>query len=220
MTPLLNVSDLVCGYDRPLFEPLNISLGPHESVAITGRSGVGKSTLIATILGMLAPVSGTVSIGGTNVHTLSFSSLAKLRSQKVGTIFQGGELLSQYTAQENVALPRLLRDPHDRQASDEAATLLSQLGIEPSRLARDLSGGERQRTALARALIVHPQLILADEPTGALDPAARDSVVEAIFHAIENADCALLVVTHDDVVAARADAWIRLRDASAPTRNI
>ncbi|MDY5584542.1 MAG: ATP-binding cassette domain-containing protein [Arcanobacterium sp.] len=206
----LKCEELVCGYSNPLFVALNLEISAGETVAIMGRSGVGKTTLLTTILGMTRPLSGKVMVTGKEVHRLRFSELARLRSTDIGTIFQNGELLSGYTALENVMLPRLLWNRTDSLVRAEALELLESLQVPQNRMAEQLSGGERQRTALARALINHPRLILADEPTGALDTELRDEAMSILLNQIQQRNCSLLLVTHDPAIAQRADRTIRL----------
>ena len=179
-------------------------------MAIMGRSGVGKTTLLTTILGMNRPLEGSVLVDGTNLHNLKFDQLARMRSTTIGVVFQNGELMSGYTALDNVMLPRLLWGKNDSTVHDEASRLLSDLDVEESRMAEQLSGGERQRTALARALINNPKLILADEPTGALDTELRDEAMELLLTQVRQRNCALMLVTHDPSVAAKADRTITL----------
>lgn len=207
---ILECRNLSCGYKNPLFTALNLEIDAGETVAIMGRSGVGKTTLLATILGMNRPLEGSVLVDGTNVNNLKFNQLARLRSTTIGVVFQNGELMSGYTALDNVMLPRLLWDKNDLTVHDEASRLLSDLDVEESRMAEQLSGGERQRTALARALINNPKLILADEPTGALDTELRDEAMELLLTQVRQRNCALMLVTHDPSVAAKADRTITL----------
>ncbi|WP_216380051.1 ABC transporter ATP-binding protein [Arcanobacterium phocae] len=207
---ILQCHNLSCGYTTPLFTELNLEIDAGETVAIMGRSGVGKTTLLTTILGMNRPLKGSVLVDGTNVHRLKFDQLARLRSTTIGTVFQNGELMSGYTALDNVMLPRLLWDKNDPTVRDEAAWLLRELDVEETRMAEQLSGGERQRTALARALINNPQLILADEPTGALDTELREEAMDLLLSQIYQRKCGLMLVTHDPTVAAKADRTITL----------
>lgn len=151
------------------FRPLNIALSAGQSLSVTGRSGIGKTTFLSTLLGLQRPVAGTVEMDREDIYQLSFDQCARVRNRKIGTVFQHSELLGRYTALDNVMLPRLLFDPHDSTARDDALELLERLSVYPDRLAENLSGGERSRVALARALINKPMLLLADEPTGSLD---------------------------------------------------
>ncbi|MFP7707699.1 ABC transporter ATP-binding protein [Trueperella sp. LYQ141] len=207
---VLSLRDLVIGYTSPLCQPMTFDVECGESVVLVGRSGVGKTTLLSTVLGMHRPLSGTVLVDGINVHKIKYDDLARLRSTTIGTVFQHGELLSTYTAEQNVILPRLLANKSDSHVTDEAIELLKELRVEPSRLGSDLSGGERQRVALARALINHPRLILADEPTGSLDPNMRDEVIELLFAVTQRNNAGLLIVTHDPIVASHADRIVSL----------
>ncbi len=207
---ILECKNLLCGYSHPLFPSLNLTIQAGETVAIMGRSGIGKTTLLTTILGMTPPLGGEVLVGEVNVHKLKFDQLAFLRSTQIGTIFQNGELMSQYNALDNVMLPRLLWNKNDATVAEEAAALLQSLQVEPTRMAVDLSGGERQRTALARALINNPKLLLADEPTGALDAELRDEAMDLLLLQVQQRNCGLLLVTHDPAVATRADRIINL----------
>lgn len=210
MTPILHCSHLECGYDTSLFKALNINLEAGQSLSITGRSGIGKTTLLSTLLGLQRPIAGTVEIDGEDVHQLSFDQCARVRNEKIGTVFQHSELLGRYTALDNVMLPRLLLDSHDPTACEDALELLERLDVYPDRLAENLSGGERSRVSLARALINKPLLLLADEPTGSLDTDLREEVIELIFNAVDELQCALVFVTHDKALAERADSTIGL----------
>lgn len=207
---ILQCQNLSCGYTTALFTEFNLDIGAGETVAVMGRSGVGKTTLLTTILGMNRPLQGSVVVDGTNVHRLKFNQLARLRSTTIGTVFQNGELMSGYTALDNVMLPRLLWNKNDPTVHDEAAQLLRELDVEESRMAEQLSGGERQRTALARALINRPKLILADEPTGALDTELREEAMDLLLAQVHQRHCGLLLVTHDPAIADKANRIITI----------
>lgn len=207
---IIELEQLVIGYDKPLTEPLNVSLSIGESVAIIGESGSGKTTLLNTMLGIVKPLSGRVLFGGQDLHKKRFNELAKIRGTSMAAVFQSGELLSSYTALQNVMLPRVLAKETDQVAESEARELLESLGVHPYRRAENLSGGERQRVALARALIIHPQVILADEPTGSLDVKTRNEVAQLLFDESRSAASALVVVTHDPVIADQADRLLEI----------
>jgi lipoprotein-releasing system ATP-binding protein len=198
---------------RSLMSGLELRLSAGESVSVMGPSGSGKSTLISCALGLLKPDDGSVKVAGAELSALSRRQLAEHRRSHVGVVFQFGELLPELTPVENVALAALLSGASRSAAYEEAAGLLRELGVPESNAATaTLSGGERQRTAVARALVNKPKLLLADEPTGALDAANRDSVADLLFSVPSRWDCALLVVTHDSEVAGRADRTLALSD--------
>lgn len=198
---------------RTLMSGLELSLNAGKSVSVMGPSGSGKSTLISCALGLLKPDAGSVRVAGAELSALSRRQLAEHRRSHIGVVFQFGELLPELTPVENVALAALLSGAGRRTAYEEAAGLLRELGVPESNAATaTLSGGERQRTAVARALVNKPKLLLADEPTGALDAANRDSVADLLFSVPSRWDCALLVVTHDAEVAGRADRTLALSD--------
>jgi lipoprotein-releasing system ATP-binding protein len=197
---------------RVLLGGLDLVVGVGESVVVMGPSGSGKSTLLGVCLGTIRPGSGSVRVGGTELVGLSGGKLARVRSGVVGMVFQFGELLPELSPVENVALPALLRGVASRVAFARAEELLGDLGL-GGRCAgtADLSGGERQRVAVARALINGPDLVLADEPTGALDEDTRDAVARLLFSVPGRRGTGLLVVTHDPQVAGLADRCLVLR---------
>ncbi|MFI2350959.1 ABC transporter ATP-binding protein [Streptomyces sp. NPDC019443] len=198
---------------RSLMSGLELRLSAGESVSVMGPSGSGKSTLISCALGLLKPDDGSVKVAGAELSALSRRQLAEHRRSHIGVVFQFGELLPELTPVENVALAALLSGASRSAAYEEAAGLLRELGVPESNAATaTLSGGERQRTAVARALVNKPKLLLADEPTGALDAANRDSVADLLFSVPSRWACALLVVTHDSEVAGRADRTLALSD--------
>ena len=196
---------------RKLLSALELTVRSGESVAVMGPSGSGKSTLLSLVLGLVRAPAGRILVAGRDVSALRGRKLAQWRQQHLGMVFQFGELLPELTPVENVALPALLAGQDRGEAFDRGRELLTGLGVPADGTATaDLSGGERQRAAVARALISQPSLLLADEPTGALDEQARDQVADVLFDAPRQGGCGLLVVTHDASVAERADRVLRL----------
>lgn len=210
--PVLDIERLTCHVPgRTLFEGASLSVRAGESVAVTGPSGSGKSTLLMSVLGLVRPAAGTVRVAGADLGAMSSRALARHRRRHIGMVFQFGELLPELSPLENVALAGLLGGLTPERADRRAAELLDELGVRPADGSVDaLSGGERQRTAVARALMNEPVLLLADEPTGSLDPAHRDTVTELLHALPATRGCALLLVTHDEAVARRADRRVTL----------
>ncbi|MER5973767.1 ATP-binding cassette domain-containing protein [Streptomyces sp. NPDC002055] len=198
---------------RLLLDDAELTVRGGESVAVTGSSGSGKSTLLMCVLGLSRPTAGQVRVAGADVTGMRPRKLARHRRDHIGTIFQFGELLPELTPVENVAVAALLSGARRPAAFEQAASLLARLGVPADGVSTSqLSGGERQRAAVARALINKPSLLLADEPTGALDERNRESVSDLLFGLPEETGCGLLVVTHDAAVAARADRIVCLAD--------
>ncbi len=220
MTPTpLHLESVSCAVPgRTLFTGLDLRLESGQSLAVTGASGTGKSTLLATILGLAPPQSGRVQVAGRDMAALSARAQAAVRRAHIGIVFQEGELIDELTATENVAIAFMLAeavgDPMERARSE-----LARFGVPPDTKAVNLSGGERQRTAVARAMSSTPALVLADEPTGSLDTVTRDLVAEDLFQRCRETNAALLIVTHDPTVARRADNVISLEDYRADTRS-
>lgn len=194
---------------RTLFDGLSLSLRAGESIAVTGPSGSGKSTLLSCVLGLIRPDAGAIRVVGTEITGLSTGHLASLRARSTGMVFQFGELLPELSPLDNVVLAALL-SRNGRGARERAQRLLDDLGVPKAATSQELSGGERQRTAVARALINKPALVLADEPTGSLDTETRDRTADVLFGLPRQYSCGLLVVTHDPGIAARADRTLRL----------
>lgn len=190
--------------DRQLFDGLSLTLAHGRSIAVLGPSGSGKSSLLSLALGLVRPQAGTIEVDGVDITTLGRRGLARLRAESVGMVFQFAELLPELSPAENVALAALLAGRSGQELDDEVDQLLRELGVPRAGSVGTLSGGERQRTAVARALINRPRLLLADEPTGALDERNRDLVADMLFALPERHGCGLLVVTHDPAVAERA----------------
>ena len=201
---------------KPVTALTNVSLSVQagEFVAIVGRSGSGKSTLLSLLGGLDQPESGEVCFGTMNLSQNNRAQAAIFRRETIGYLFQSIDLLPSLTALENVALPAALEGVKTGTYRQEAARLLDAVGLgdKASALPDQLSGGERQRVGIARALINHPRLILADEPTGSLDQATGEAIMTLLKQTAEAQQIALIIVTHDLEIAAQADRVIHLSD--------
>jgi len=193
-----------------ILRDIDFSLAPRETVAIVGASGSGKSTLLSIIAGLDTPTQGTVHIAGQDIFALSEDARAALRAQKLGFVFQSFQLMGNLTALENVMLPLELIGRKD--ARKAATEMLGRVGL-GQRLGhypKLLSGGEQQRVALARAFVVQPAVLLADEPTGSLDFATGETVMELMFALNREQGTTLVLVTHDRAIAARCERRITI----------
>lgn len=193
-----------------ILDDIDFALEPQESAAIVGASGSGKSTLLSIIAGLDVPTRGTVRIGGTDLFAIDEDARAALRASRVGFVFQSFQLLPNLTALENVMLPLELRGANDARARATAMLERVGLGARLGHYPKLLSGGEQQRVALARAFVVEPALLLADEPTGSLDFATGEKVMELMFELNRERGTTLVLVTHDRGIAARCDRQIRI----------
>jgi lipoprotein-releasing system ATP-binding protein len=195
-----------------VLENLDLTLHRTERVAIVGESGIGKSTLLH-ILGTLdQPTAGKVLLDGVDFFTLSEPELAALRNREIGFIFQFHHLLPDFTALENVMMPGMVAGLSWGEARRRAEEMLQRVGLRERLTHRpgELSGGERQRVAVARALVLQPRLILADEPTGNLDPQTGDSVLQLLLSLNQEMGITMAVVTHSEKLAAAMDRTLRL----------
>ena len=207
MDALVQLENVTKRYDSgaaPAVADVSLAVAPGEAVAIMGPSGSGKSTLLNLIAGMDRPSNGTVRVGDTRVDTLSETGVARFRRRQVGMIFQFFNLLDDMTVMDNVLLPAQLAGARSGAARTRAEELLVTLRIAHRRDAYParLSGGERQRVAIARALVNRPAVLLADEPTGAVDTATGDQIGELLLE-LNAAGQTLILVTHNPELAAR-----------------
>ena len=193
-----------------ILHDMHFSLRERESVAIVGASGSGKSTLLSIVAGLDTPTRGTVRLDGIDLFQLDEDARAAVRAERLGFVFQSFQLLANLTALENVMLPLELQGRSD--ARSTAREMLGRVGLSErlSHYPKVLSGGEQQRVALARAFVVKPSVLLADEPTGSLDFATGETVMELIFELNRESGTTLVLVTHDSGLAARCDRQIRI----------
>ncbi|MER7461090.1 ABC transporter ATP-binding protein [Micromonospora sp. NPDC126480] len=202
------------GVSVPALRGVSLAVAPGDYVALVGPSGSGKSTLMHLLGGLDRPTAGRLSIGGRDVTSLSAAELATLRNETIGFVFQAFHLLPRTSAVDNVALPLVYRGISARQRRDRAAAMLGRVGLghRLDHRPNQLSGGEQQRVAIARALVTDPAVLLADEPTGNLDTATGATVLELLERLNAESGVALVLVTHDNDVAARARRRIAMRD--------
>jgi putative ABC transport system ATP-binding protein len=199
--------------DTPVFHDVNLQLPRGQFVALLGESGVGKSTLLNCIAGLDVADSGQVQIAGTEIASLDDDGRARLRREQLGFVFQAFHVLPHLSVAENVSLPlRLLGRYGSAEGPARVAALLAAVGLQGlgERLPAQLSGGQLQRVAIARAVVHAPGLILADEPTGNLDPDTARLVLDVLKHEVQSTGAACLLVTHSEAAAARADRVLRL----------
>jgi putative ABC transport system ATP-binding protein len=193
-----------------ILHDISFAVAPGEAVAIVGASGSGKSTLLGLLAGLDLPTAGMVKLAGQDIGALDEDARAELRGRLLGFVFQSFQLLPALTALENAMLPLELLGLPDARTAAEA--MLARVGL-AQRLGhypKHLSGGEQQRVALARAFAVRPQLLLADEPTGNLDAATGEQVIDLMFEMNREAGTTLMLVTHDEALAARCGRVLRL----------
>jgi putative ABC transport system ATP-binding protein len=201
------------GVSVPALRGVSLTVSAGDYVAIVGTSGSGKSTLMHLLGALDRPTSGKLLIGGRDVTTLSPADMARLRNETIGFVFQSFHLLARTTARDNVALPLVYRGTARRERRERASAMLERVGLghRLDHRPNQMSGGEQQRVAIARALVTGPSVLLADEPTGNLDSATGESVLE-LLESLNADGVAVVLVTHDREVAARARRQIVMRD--------
>ncbi|GAA3926452.1 ABC transporter ATP-binding protein [Actinomadura viridis] len=216
--PVIEAREVALSFGRtPALRGASLAAGPGEILAIMGPSGSGKTTLLHCLAGILVPDSGEVHFAGERIDTLSEAGRSALRRDRFGFVFQFGQLVPELTAEENIALPLLLAGGRRAAALREAGAWFERLGLDGlhKRRSGELSGGQAQRVALARGLVARPEILFADEPTGALDSLNGEQVMELLVTAAREQGTTVIVVTHEPRVAAYADREVIVRDGKA-----
>jgi putative ABC transport system ATP-binding protein len=227
MTPQSNIieniieaRDLFLSFgETPALRGASLTVRPGEIVAVMGPSGSGKSTLLHCLAGILVPGKGQVWFAGQRLDSLSDDRRSALRRDRFGFVFQSGQLVPELTAEENVAMPMLLSGTRRGSAMTAARKWFGTLGLDglEHRRSGELSGGQAQRVALARGLVAGPDVLFADEPTGALDSVSGEMVMDLLVAAARDHGTTVILVTHDAQVAAYADREVVVRDGKVST---
>lgn len=207
-------SYFLAGQEEKVLKGVNLRINDGEMLALMGPSGSGKSTLM-NIIGLLdQPSQGEYFLNQQEVHSLQSNQLAELRNRHIGFIFQSFFLLPRLTALQNVSLPLIYRDENAQAIKSKAKSVLEKVGLShlTHHKPNELSGGQQQRVAIARALVGNPKILLADEPTGALDSTTSDEVLDLLCQINQDEKTTILIVTHDQHVADRCQKIIKLKD--------
>ncbi len=199
-----------------ILEDISFTVRAGESVAIVGASGCGKTTLLQMMAGLDTPSGGDILFRGSNLQHLDWDAKSRLRNEGIGFVFQFHHLLPEFTTVENVALPAMIRGEPKSRALGRAQQALERTGIDRQahQPVSTLSGGERQLTSIARAISLEPEVILADEPTGDLDPESGERVADLLIHQSRDLQCTLLVVTHNHQLAHKMDRILTIRSGA------
>jgi putative ABC transport system ATP-binding protein len=205
--------------ETPALRGASLAVRPGEIVAVMGPSGSGKSTLLHCLAGILVPEQGEVWLGGQRLDSQRDERRSALRRDRFGFVFQSGQLVPELTAEENAALPLLLSGSRRGPAMTAARKWFGPLGLDglERRRSGELSGGQAQRVALARGLVADPEVVFADEPTGSLDSASGELVMDLLAAAVRERGTTVILVTHDARVAAYADREVVVRDGKVST---
>ena len=212
---MIEIKDIYKSFgELEVLKGVNLSVKKGEIVAIIGKSGAGKTTLLQIIGTLDRPTKGQIIIGGTDVFALKDKELAAFRNKHIGFIFQFHQLLPEFTALENVCIPAMIAREKESQYNPRAEKLLQELGLAErmGHKPNELSGGEKQRVAAARALMMSPDIILADEPTGSLDEKNKKELSELLLQLRKEYGQTILLVTHDKELAGIADRIIEIKD--------
>ncbi len=214
MVKLHNVTRRYSGGGVFALDDVSLEIAKHDFVSVTGPSGCGKSTLLNILGGLDRPDEGEVHVDGIALHTAGESALTHYRRHQLGIVFQFFNLMPAMTVEENVELPLLLQGVGSREMSDRAAAMLDLVGLSARKahFPNQLSGGEMQRVSIARALVHHPALLLADEPTGNLDSSNAARVMDVLAKIASQKMTTMVIVTHSEQVAGLASSRIRMLD--------
>lgn len=226
-TKLIHINHVSKRYHRgretiTAIHDVSLTINKGELLAIVGPSGSGKTTLTHIIGGLIRPSDGTVEIYGRPLSKRSDKALSRYRNEEVGFIFQNFSLLPYYSALENVTIPLVVAKVRSKKRKELARQYLQMVGLEKrmNQRADELSGGERQRVSIARALVNSPSIIIADEPTGSLDSVRGDEIITILQNLSHKKGITVLIVTHDEALAARADRIIHIRDGKIVKEQI
>ena len=197
-------------------DDISLDIYKGEIVCFLGKSGSGKSTFLNMVAGLETPTKGSIIIGGVPLHKLNEDQVTLFRQKNIGFIFQAYNLLPMLTTFENVVYPLLLRGMSKKERDERAKKAISEVGLEgyENRKPNQMSGGQQQRVGIARALVVNPKIIFADEPTGNLDTKTTDSVMNIILEKVRSNDQTLIIVTHDNSIAEYADKVVTIQDGN------
>lgn len=223
MSVVIEARDVEFSFGQtPALRGASVAVEAGEILAVMGPSGSGKSTLLHCLAGILVPDSGEILFDGARVDAMPETARSSLRRDRFGFVFQFGQLVPELTAVENVALPLLLSGVRRKQALPKAYDWFARLGLDglEQRRSGELSGGQAQRVALARGLVAEPQVLFADEPTGALDSLTGEEVMDLLVGAAREQGTTVILVTHEPRIAAYADREVMVRDGrvNAPDR--